>query len=660
MKDRKLLAYILCAVFIASAAGVGEAGLKKDDYHYTIDIPGSTVEGTVVDNETDEPVAGAAVTVRINGVSFGATTDDSGDFSLSILGENLGTYDMGVSAVGYDPLAVAGKGGSDIGEIRVNYHPFDVELAENTGSLARGYTSTTGRRAEPFTTQRTVPVLDNQGKQVYDVVEENVVYTWEEEVTTQVTETVALGADAGEWKDTGETFTESWGGGKPDLPGGYRWVETSRGYTFGVWTTTTFKKQHSSLQEYMSKRYTIVEYKRQTTSTKVERYNEWVPGYYEDYKEWVKDYEDVYGWGEWKYSTDTSRRVSKADYDKWNTGTTYSNYQHGDYATKAVKYKCSGPNVYVTGTMTFTRSWAKTGVRETGGHWETKQRWVEGRWEQREREVTVTEMRVTGYSATRQVQGTAWQEKSSGSRPEFYLSGTDVRRRAGSSRSGTDPLVRNMKAISSRRLVPRTAVENYTAYRVYESPGASPLPWGEKRTEVVVTPRNGYTGGARLEVVAGDGVDASVESSELRFSSVARTNLKMTPRHASTHTVTVRGLDANGRLVGSRAYQLEATEAVPGGAGERLVTTIGLADNMPAAVTITTRRDVAPGLDSNLNVGGPVYDGGSVGTGMTLAYTVDCMNPLRVDGTVNYTSETTWRAVYGSNNIIDWTSLGLG
>ena len=47
----------------------------------------------------------------------------------------------------------------------------------------------------------------------------------------------------GYWQDTGEKFTESWGNGKPALPSGYQWVEVSKGYTLGVWTTTTFKKQ---------------------------------------------------------------------------------------------------------------------------------------------------------------------------------------------------------------------------------------------------------------------------------------------------------------------------------------------------------------------------------------------------------------------------------
>ena len=46
------------------------------------------------------------------------------------------------------------------------------------------------------------------------------------------------------WTDTGEIFVESWGNGKPNLSdANYRWVEVSKGYTWGIWTTTKFKKQ---------------------------------------------------------------------------------------------------------------------------------------------------------------------------------------------------------------------------------------------------------------------------------------------------------------------------------------------------------------------------------------------------------------------------------
>lgn len=78
----------------------------------------------------------------------------------------------------------------------LNYHPFDVELSETSGSLTRSYGETTysGRRSDSYPSQRTVPVLYENGDQVYVEVQENVLdhYTWDELTTEYFTTTTPL------------------------------------------------------------------------------------------------------------------------------------------------------------------------------------------------------------------------------------------------------------------------------------------------------------------------------------------------------------------------------------------------------------------------------------------------------------------------------------
>jgi hypothetical protein len=451
---------------MGGASGQGHAGnnlptiIGRDNLR---DNSPTIIEGEIVDSGTGAPISGARVGGEVHsGIIYVNTqADANGHFRIVLpTGENH-TYVLNISAVGYDSQTITGSvrsGERKYLHVSINYNPFDLQLSETSGNLTHPYTSHSysGMYSVPFTAQRTVPVTDARGNPVYDTVEEKAFtgYTWEEKVTRYNTVTVLLSANGGEWVDTGETFIEGWFNPKPALPAGYRWVEVSRGYTLGIWTTTTFKKQYNAVEYYQGQGYS-----------------------------------------------------------------------------------------------------------------------------------------VTGYTATKQVPYEVWETRSSTTRPSF------LNPILGTISSDYSDRIRNLKEVYTitTKLVPRTRVETYTAYRVYDYSGTSYsyLPWDEKRTTVTATPRNGYTGNVRLEVVAGDGVDASVDSSVLSFSSPASTVLHMRPMHASTHTVTVKAYDSNWRLVRIKTYTLNTTESIPSGSyWERYVGTVTRPDVVPATITSTSTSTV--------------------------------------------------------------------
>jgi hypothetical protein len=63
MNGRSLVVGVLCALFVLGAGESGEAGLRREEISFTkeLDVVESVLEGTVVDNETGEPVLNAVV-----------------------------------------------------------------------------------------------------------------------------------------------------------------------------------------------------------------------------------------------------------------------------------------------------------------------------------------------------------------------------------------------------------------------------------------------------------------------------------------------------------------------------------------------------------------------------------------------------------------------
>jgi len=135
-------------------------------------------------------------------------------------------------------------------------------------------------------------------------------------------------------------------------------------------------------------------------------------------------------------------------------------------------------------------------------------------------------------------------------------------------RSGPDPPVsispnvRNVQEHYEIRKVPRT--ETYTAYKVYRYTRTTypPLPWPEVEVNLTVTPRNGYSGGVRLEA-EGPGIGARLGGQALSLGSSASTSLYLRPSSPGSFTVTVRGRDNSGRLVETQTLRVDAIDPHP-------------------------------------------------------------------------------------------------
>ncbi|MBC7218862.1 MAG: carboxypeptidase regulatory-like domain-containing protein [Hadesarchaea archaeon] len=259
---------------------------------------------------------------------------------------------------------------------------------------------------------------------------------------------------------------------------------------------------------------------------------------------------------------------------------------------------------------------------------------------------------------TRQVPYETWVTRSSSTRPDFL--DDPVRLQEGNIRN-----VREIYTVTLRQ-VPRTRVETYTAYRIYNYGGTyyTFLPWSSSQTTVIVTPRNGYNGSVLLAVDSA-GLDARLGATEMSLSSTTTTTLTVTPRYASTHVLTLRALDSGGRLVRTCTYRLDATESLPSPEyWERYVWTALEPDHIPATIVTTQtyteeidtqirtepvfiELDSSIGFTTNLKPLGPIYDDGSVGGPITRFWSVNYMQPRRPDGTLNYLNQKAWEMVYG-------------
>jgi len=141
---------------IAILLGVVPVAAEFNEYSVTVTgVPG--IDGTVVDNETGLPVVGAAITGEAypGAIAISATTNADGYFFIPLPKEENHTYVLNIGAAGYDPLTVTGsaKAGEreNLGKIGINYNPFGVELSENSGSIARGYSSSTSYTGSSLT-----------------------------------------------------------------------------------------------------------------------------------------------------------------------------------------------------------------------------------------------------------------------------------------------------------------------------------------------------------------------------------------------------------------------------------------------------------------------------------------------------------------------------
>jgi hypothetical protein len=135
-----LLTFLLGSTPLALADGA-----QRDYVKYVIKLD-TIVEGTIVDSENEDIlVGGASITgvVYSENFSVNENADANGHFMIVLPSGEDHSYILNISALGYDPKTLPEstiKSGEhvNLGKIRINYHPFDLELGENSGSLTRG------------------------------------------------------------------------------------------------------------------------------------------------------------------------------------------------------------------------------------------------------------------------------------------------------------------------------------------------------------------------------------------------------------------------------------------------------------------------------------------------------------------------------------------
>ena len=144
--------FILFMIFSFASSPLALAGDSQSDYvRYVVEveappmIPPTVIEGTIVDNELGTPVGGAGVGGEVHSeiIYVNVQADANGHFRVTLPGGENHTYVLNISAPGYDNRTITGsvKSGEskNLGQIPINYNPFDVKLAENSGLLTRGW-----------------------------------------------------------------------------------------------------------------------------------------------------------------------------------------------------------------------------------------------------------------------------------------------------------------------------------------------------------------------------------------------------------------------------------------------------------------------------------------------------------------------------------------
>lgn len=522
------------------------------------------IEVLVLDLDTDEPVENAIVTGAIhssNTIPVNARTNSRGLTVLSLDTSTGHTYSLLADAVGYEENSVTGEITRTDGRhivARIKYDPFDLELAENSASISRPYTSYSysgGTTSESYTAQRTVVVKDSRGNIVYDN-STSVNYAWEELVPTTTTQTKTLASTA-----------------------------STASYTTAGWTVTA--------------NYTTENY---VSSYKTETYQEWVAGHYETKTRQVsKTRTDSVS-----LSANTSTLVRSIYAVLGYTVT--ANYTAESYT--ATETYISGWTTIKIGSLTLplpiysTRQVTKTRQVLSGytaskevSYTETEsyQEWVAGHYETKTRSVPVysTRQTLSGYTATKSTTTDTWQSKSSTSRPSWWMDSLTI----------TSSTIRNPVKTTTVTQTPRTKVETYTAYRNYSVSGTGYtfLSWENEQVEVRVVPKNGYENIAALVASTDASVSVSLNSDNLSLappastSSPATTTLNISLSHASGHTVWVNGYDSNGRFVDNDNIYLEASESLPSGSSSRtlLGTSTMSSESATPVVTVST---TSPGV----------------------------------------------------------------
>jgi len=167
--------------------------------------------------------------------------------------------------------------------------------------------------------------------------------------------------------------------------------------------------------------------------------------------------------------------------------------------------------------------------------------------------------------------------------------------------------IRNLERTWMVQRIPRMVVESYTAYHLLEVPSA----WTPVTSEVLVSPKNGYSGAVRLRAEGG-----RLGTDRLHLSPPARTSLSAGPGVAR---IWAYALDARGveREVAGSEFRVEA------GGEARYVGDVLLTDENSRVLSSTEGEKVSGLLSLDDNFLRGIYDGGSAGGPITQFFTVN-------------------------------------
>jgi len=271
-----LLIFLLGSTPLALADGA-----QRDYVKYVIKLD-TIIEGTIVDSENENIlVGGASITgvVYSKNFSVNENADANGHFVIVLPSGEDHSYILNISALGYDPKTLPEntiKSGEhvNLGKIRINYHPFDLELGENSGSLMRGWSphdqEVGSHTGEVTTTWRLYESLGATPADSEEAARYNNVGGWRVEERTETYITGYVYVDTSHW--SGWIQYDTWSGEisssqYSSWPSGWVYTSDTHAINYSKWTTsepvyTTYYKYNWTKYDkrYVYKRYYLGSY----------------------------------------------------------------------------------------------------------------------------------------------------------------------------------------------------------------------------------------------------------------------------------------------------------------------------------------------------------------------------------------------------------------
>lgn len=530
-----LLSIPLVFMLLFASSPLTSAGEMQRDYvKYVIQVERSTViKGFVVDS-SGEGIENASITGWAHSVyiSIDVKTDENGYFRIVLpAGENHGYFlNVNENHSGYNgshPHRGFNKrivedtiksGEHHSLQIPLDYNPFDVELGETSGSLTRGWKSYSYSYEEENRdlTGYTYEQFAGYDASVPNYRTERYVKDYEPVYRTETYQESYLSHYEPVYRT--ESYVHHYATGV--------YYTTERVTHTGVYYTYEWRTGYQYGHFYMYQ-VRVPHYYTYYTYVSVPHYYQY-PVY--AYHEVLDHYEPVYAY----------RTVTRQVLDHYDPVYAYRTVQDG--------YKTTRVSSYTTKWRITVEEWDLWGATYNGTHTitvyteaEAAEYWVGKTYNWGVAGSGEVVLKETFYNLSNgqtvaSLPSAVWETKASLTQPAKSDS------------------IRNLQ-VNYKITTTRYSVTDYSLAE-----------WGSRQTAVTATPKNGYTGDVRL-VVEANSVQATLGSTRLSFSSLARTTLSMKPYSStggSLHPVTIRAYDSSERLVETKGYNLNlSTKSKP-------------------------------------------------------------------------------------------------